>query len=76
MLNHVVCSPPSGLSSGGVGWKMEHLVEYDLDNADEDFLQQLNATAHKMDASRLELLLLRLEILCSEATERALAAAD
>lgn len=55
---------------GGFGYKDEHFIEYDLDAADEDWLEKFNDGQDKLSARRFELLLWRLELINAEANER------
>eukprot|EP00798_Chlamydomonas_sp_ICE-L_P017801 gene17801-24176_t len=63
---------------GGTGWVTEDYVEYDMDEEDEDWLAVFNGRGSGCPAlpdARFEKLLCKLELACSEATEKALAAA-
>ncbi len=50
-------------------------MEYDLDNEDEDWLATVNLGGSRLPPEKLERMLWRLELACSEATEGALTAA-
>lgn len=51
------------------------MVEYDLDNEDEDWLERYNVGRSKLSDEKFECMLWKLELACAEATEAALTAA-
>ena len=61
--------PSVYLRSPAFGAPMSEIVEYDLDNDDEDWLTQYNDGQNRLPAEKLELMIWKLEIACGEATE-------
>ena len=57
---------------GGSGYRDDAVVEYDLDNEDEDWLEQYNTGGAKLPDVKFERMLWKLELACAEATEDAL----
>ncbi|KAK9817316.1 hypothetical protein WJX72_012553 [[Myrmecia] bisecta] len=60
---------------GGIGYRDDTWVEYDLDPEDEQWLNDFNRGQERLPPQRLELLLWRLETANADATDRALTAA-
>ena len=61
--------PSVYLRSPAFGAPMSEIVEYDLDNDDDDWLTQYNDGQNRLPAEKLELMIWKLEIACGEATE-------
>ena len=61
--------------AGGVGYRDENMVEYDLDSEDERWLDHYNDGQDRLSDTRFEYLLWRLEVANAEATDRALSVA-
>ena len=61
--------PSVYLRSPAFGAPMSEIVEYDLDNDDEDWLTSYNDGQNRLPAEKLELMIWKLEIACGEATE-------
>ncbi|GBF97060.1 hypothetical protein Rsub_09533 [Raphidocelis subcapitata] len=57
---------------GGSGYRDDAVVEYDLDNEDEDWLEAYNTGGAKLSDTKFERMLWKLELACAEATEDAL----
>ena len=59
------------MHAGGVGFKEEEIVEYDLDNDDEDWLEAYNIGRTKLPDDKFEKMLYQLELACAEANDAA-----
>ncbi len=60
------------MKPGGTGYLPPDVVEYDLDNEDEDWLAQYNIGGTRLPADKFERILWKLELGCAEATDNAL----
>ncbi|WMV14326.1 hypothetical protein MTR67_007711 [Solanum verrucosum] len=63
--------PTSYIHARGARAEIGEFVEYDLDNEDEDWLQDLNRERKALAAEKLETILHKLEVLDHKARERA-----
>ncbi|KAJ3693235.1 hypothetical protein LUZ60_008715 [Juncus effusus] len=63
--------PNSYIRSGGARVEVGEFVEYDLDNEDEDWLEEINGERKSLSPEKLEVLLFKLEVLDHRARERA-----
>ncbi|XP_059297248.1 uncharacterized protein LOC132050169 isoform X2 [Lycium ferocissimum] len=63
--------PASYIHARGARAEIGEFVEYDLDNEDEDWLQDLNRERKALAAEKLETILHKLEVLDHKARERA-----
>ncbi|XP_055806059.1 uncharacterized protein LOC129874740 isoform X3 [Solanum dulcamara] len=63
--------PTSYIHARGVRAEIGEFVEYDLDNEDEDWLQDVNRERKALAAEKLEIILHKLEVLDHKARERA-----
>lgn len=52
---------------------MPDIVEYDLDNEDEDWLEKYNDGQNRLPAEKLEVMIWKLELACGEANEQIMA---
>ncbi|KAL2928150.1 Enhancer of polycomb-like protein 2 [Bienertia sinuspersici] len=65
------CQPTSYIRARGARAELGEFIEYDLDNEDEDWLQELNKDKKILMPEKLENLLFKLEVLDHKARERA-----
>lgn len=65
------CQPTSYVHARGARAEIGEVVEYDLDNEDEDWLLEFNGERRTLDAEMLETILFKLEVLDHKARERA-----
>ncbi|KAL8230036.1 hypothetical protein R6Q57_014936 [Mikania cordata] len=63
--------PTSYLRARGVRAEIGEFVEYDIDNEDEDWLEQLNKEIKILPADKFETILFKLEVLDHKAREKA-----
>jgi len=63
------------LAAGGLGYKDDNLVEYDMDAEDDKWLAAINGDQDRLPPARFELMIWRLETSNAAAIERTFAAA-